>query len=211
MNKIDHAELDSALVDVRKAFRLLHAYQRRILDTTKFITDILSKSIQSGCTDFSGIAPRNGSKMDLDRWAWDWIPMYTYEFYFGKTVIEADTIQFAFLFLSDTGAFNSKRTHTEPNPQTFDSPEDSETRVIFQIGKNRWKPHDYNNGPFFSHKTNNEYEERDGENVFFVAKSYPLSDLIDEQGIYRVLNDFIEFAETKGIKGFFSEILVTQE
>lgn len=210
MNKIDRMELDSALVDVRKAFRLLHAYQRRIIDTAKFITDTLSKSIHSGFSVFSGNAPKNGYKMELNRWAWDWLNMYTYEIYYGISNIENDTIQFAILFISDTGAFNSPRTHTEPNPQSFDSPEDSETRVVFQIGKNGWKPEGYNNGPFFSHKSPNEFEVHE-ENKFFVAKSYLLSDLIDEQGIYRVLNDFIDFSETKGIKGFFSDISVTQE
>lgn len=47
-----NTELENALLAVRKSFRLIHDYQRRVLDTVQFIADQFGMPIVAGYTLF---------------------------------------------------------------------------------------------------------------------------------------------------------------
>jgi hypothetical protein len=210
MSNINKVELEIALTDVRKAYRLLYSYQRRVMDTVKFIADTLSKSVNSGWAIYSSNSPRNGSKLNLDSWAWDWLNMYMYEFYFGETLIGENKINFGIILQSDTGAYDSEKVKIGTEIELFASPEESQTRVIFQLGKNRWKADGYHDSDFFSSKASNVLKEVEDDGRFFIAKSYPLSDVMDEDGIFLTLKDFIALSKELGVTGYFDESTLIQ-
>lgn len=210
MSKINKVELETALADVRKAYRLLYSYQRRVMDTVKFVADTLSISVNSGWAIYSANAPRNGSKLNLDCWAWDWLNMYVYEFFFGETLVGDDKINFGIMVQSDTGAYDSEKVKIGTEIELFTSPEEAQTRIIFQLGKNRWKADGYHDSDFFSSKTPNILKEVDDDGRFFVAKSYPLSEVMDEDGIFLTLRDFIAFSKELGLTGYFDESTLIQ-
>jgi hypothetical protein len=202
---INKVELETALIDVRKAYRLLYSYQRRVMDTVKFIADTLAKSVSSGWSIYSSTTPRDGSKLNLDSWAWDWLNMYMYEFFFGTTEVGADKINFGIIIQSDTGPYDSEKVKVGTEIEMFASPEESQTRIIFQLGKNRWKSEGYHDSDFFSAKTLNVLKVVDDDGGFFMAKSYPLTNVMDEDGIFLTLRDFIAFSRELGLPDFFDE------
>lgn len=210
MSTMTKHELETALIDVRKAYRLLYAYQRRVMDTIKFIADTLSKNVQSGYAIYSGNAPKNGSRINLECWSWDWLNMYMYEFYFRDLNIGNNKIQFGIIVQADTGAYDSDNVVIGTEIELFASAELSETRVVFQLGKNRWKPEGYQDSKYFSSQSSSEFKLIDDVNTFFIAKSYPLSNLLDENGTLTTLGDFIAFSNTMDVEGFFDESFIVK-
>ncbi|MDC0302682.1 hypothetical protein OAL23_00780, partial [bacterium] len=114
------AEIDSLLIDVRKSYRLLHNYQRLVLDSLKYIGNQLNMPYRGGWTIFCGNQARNG-KGCLDQWAWDWLGMYAYEFRFdlrhdndrGIEIPEGDFVTVAASVISDTGYFEEPEAHPD--------------------------------------------------------------------------------------------------
>lgn len=105
---------EDILLDVRKSYRLLHDYQRLILDASKFIGDQLGMNYQGGFPKFAKNPPSLG-KGRLDRWAWDWLGMMAHEFQFNRSIEEGNII-LSLVHLPDTGAMKTpqaRRPHTE--------------------------------------------------------------------------------------------------
>ncbi|MDC7218749.1 MAG: hypothetical protein PQJ59_02350 [Spirochaetales bacterium] len=71
-SKIDQKELNKALLEVRKAYRIIYEYQKRVLDLVKYISKSLGYQYAGGWSKFSSPSPKNG-KGSLDNWAWDWL------------------------------------------------------------------------------------------------------------------------------------------
>jgi len=78
-------EIDNALQDVRKAYRLLYLYQRRTMNIVQRITK------EFDCQYYGWVPykfyrpPKFGTKDIFNRWAWDMLPMYDVSFLFLKT------------------------------------------------------------------------------------------------------------------------------
>lgn len=105
---------EDILLDVRKSYRLLHDYQRLILDASKFIGDQLGMTYRGGFPKFSNNPPGPG-RGDLGRWAWDWLGMMAHEFQFNRSIDDGDIV-LSLVHLPDTGAMklpHARRTHTE--------------------------------------------------------------------------------------------------
>ena len=81
MENLTKQELEKVFIDVRKAYRLLYHYQKRVLDLVKFIGDELDFKYHGGWVKFSEQCPRNG-KGALTNSAWEWLPMYYYQFHY---------------------------------------------------------------------------------------------------------------------------------
>lgn len=69
------------LRDVRHAYRLLHDYQRLIIDSLRFIGIQLGFQYAGGWCRFCDGSPRQGGG-NLKNWAWDWLGLYFHEFRF---------------------------------------------------------------------------------------------------------------------------------
>ncbi len=110
-------DFGNALVDVRKAYRLLFLYQKRVMELVQFMGDTLSFNYKGGWSWFSANTPSKG-KGSLENWAWDWLNMYFYEFNFSSKEINKNKINFSILLQSDTGFPSSPLNNWNDNQIT---------------------------------------------------------------------------------------------
>jgi hypothetical protein len=188
-------EIKTVLLDVRKAFRLLYIYQRRVMDIMQFIGHQTLRKYEGGWSKFSNSSPKDG-KGKLDLWAWDWLNMYCYEFYFGKKVINENSIQLSVWLVSDTGFYDAD-DKDKTNVDSFSSVEDSATKLVFVIGKNLWHE-EIENFETNLKKLENEYAKID-ENRILITKSFDLSLFVNADETRKCLHEIVAFCKAKGI------------
>lgn len=196
MNPLSKTELEDVFVDVRKAYRLLYFYQRRIMDTAGFIASILSQHIQSGYALHSSNAPKNGSNLNIDRWAWDWLNMYSYEFYLGSNTKDGVKYEMAIAVQADSGFDDADEGVTGIDVEKFPPVETCVTKIYLYIGKNTWKPDEFE---FTWYKDADDEYIYNEDGKLFIGKRFDLSDFSDEAKIREKVNQFKEFVKSKGI------------
>lgn len=185
--------VNNALVEVRKAYRLLADYQRKVLDLIDFIGSSYGRIYQGGYAKYGYPTPRNG-KGNLDLWGWDWINMYFYEFHFGKELVGNHELFFSIFIVSDTGYYNERKTNSfldKTDTELFTKPEESETKLIFLIGKNKWEAgglfdENFNKPEFILPKEGSEGKD---DNIM-IFKSYPLAEFSSQENAEKQLKDF---------------------
>ncbi|MCU7550403.1 hypothetical protein OCK74_14880 [Chitinophagaceae bacterium LB-8] len=206
MNQLSKSDLENIFVDVRKAYRLLYFYQRRVLDTVKFISGTLSKNIRGGWALFSDNAPKNGSGINMDTLAWDWLNMYDYEFNFQDESINGNSYKFAIAVQSDSGFYDVMNNISESTVESFSPVEQAVTKIYFCVGRNTWKPGD----SFQKAKRKDANDEfiyqEEGTDNLFITKRFDLSDCRDEESILGCLRTFKKFCEDNGINEFIIDI-----
>lgn len=125
------SEIAAALLDVRKAYRLLHDYQRAALDAAGYIGNRLGFSYQGGYPRFTSCAPRSG-RGRLEDSAWDWLNFYYYEFHFRKQESEQSSVNLSILLFCDTAYYlNHSVAPVRDDPATYPAAEQSETKLGF--------------------------------------------------------------------------------
>ena len=137
MEKLDPNQFENVLKDVRSSYRLLALYQRRILDIVKYIGNQYNMSFQSGWSKFSNPIS-HGKRASIDKWSWDWLTMYLYEFNMGNIKIGDDTYYFKIMHQADTGFFDSRKNVkiSRLDVDEFHDLKSSKTRFIFIMSKN---------------------------------------------------------------------------
>lgn len=196
MSQLTTAQFENILLDVRKSYRLLYVYQRRVMDLMKFIGDSLALGYEGGWSWFSNPAPNNG-KGDLDKWAWDWLNMYLYEFHFSELKSSGKKIRLSVVLQSDTGFFDPG-TDSKTNIDAFAPVEASDTRLIFMIGMNAWH-NSFEDFKGILKKNVPEYVGCQAEGLF-LAKSFKLSQFMNEESARRCLRELVTFSDQNGIK-----------
>ena len=115
---------ETTLNDVRHAYRLLHDYQRLVLDSIGFVGTQLGFRYSCGWQHFSNTPPRNGSG-SLGHWAWDWLGLYYYQFHFTR-----DDQWLSAFHIPDDGAVQVERKE-RTNTRNFPSADQSKSIMIF--------------------------------------------------------------------------------
>ena len=127
------SDINQALLEVRKGFRLLHNYQRLALDAVNYIGTQLGFRYAGGWARFSDNTPRGG-KGTLDCWAWDWLNMMWQEFYFELEGVEKSPFFLSIWLVSDTGYFAGADPAAERDAvEAFAPPEVSGTKLVFLL------------------------------------------------------------------------------
>lgn len=192
------------LLEVRKAYRLLYQYQRRVLDLMKYIGNAYQLSYEGGWTKFSNVSPRNGTGK-LSNWAWDWLSMYYYEFHFKEKLVDTDTIGFSIFLVNDTGFFETNKTETisATKLSKYHPVEKSETKLVFVAGKNFWEgwSQDWRDLYFVLEKEGCKKNDVGGIMIF---KSYSLEGFFDESESEANLKDFQNYCNLNTIDIKFS-------
>lgn len=192
MNRESH-EIAAALLDVRRAYRLLHDYQRAALDAANYIGTQLGFAYTGGYSNFSDCAPRDG-KGSLENWAWDWLNLYFHEFHFMRNGDSEEAINLSIWLFSDTGYYGS--SHPEPDEtdiSTFAKAEESGTKVGF-IFYREWRE-EYNIA-------------YDDEPVrVFLSEGGKLPLLLEKAGIRATLRDFSAVAGQQSADVLLGELI----
>jgi hypothetical protein len=178
------------LTDVRKAYRLVYDFQKRVLDLMKFIKGKYRLNYEGGYSKFSGTAPRTGWGV-LESWSWDWLNMYFYEFHFYPQENDVEKTHFSVFLLSDTGFYLAKKENEKVQKTTlsqFKDPEQSDTKLIFVAGKNVWHgwPEEWNSLDFTLAEQGNQIFK--GNPIVF--KQYDLALFASEHDALECLKDF---------------------
>ena len=184
------------LTEVRKAYRLLFDYQTKLLALVKYIGGKYGYNYNGGYPKFSNNQPRQGSG-SLDAWAWDWLNLYFHEFNFGSKKIDNNTkIYFSVFILNDDGYFQAcqkeQRNVGRVNPNKFEKPESSNSKLIFVVGLNCWTRKAYFADINWCNQrfTIEEKGIHEDENGKMFYKTYPLENFFEENNAIVQLSDF---------------------
>jgi hypothetical protein len=178
--------ISDILLNVRKSYRLLFEYQKRILDLMSFIGGSFGFRYNGGYPKFSNPSPGNG-KGTLNNWSWDWLNMYYYEFNFKSETIEGCKVAFAVILINDTGYYqssNNKRNQTDIS--TFESVENSQSKLILVAGKNTWQVQEWYTSDFIFKESGTKGEN----NKIMIFKSYSIQDFETEDKALYSLKEF---------------------
>ncbi len=202
-------DINAALIDVRKAYRLLYLYQKSVLDLAKEIADGLD--FQQNCcwTPIQFKTPPNRDNSPFkDRWAWDMLPMYDVSFLFlregvnKEKSVKVGECLLKVHIISDNGY--QEKGKKEPNPIEFQATENSDTileLIVIQASKDLGKTwvNIWNNNStcnFDTEQLLRKYE------MLLIRKEYCLAELSDQESLNRVLEDFKANLCERGIELF---------
>ena len=195
-------EIDQALLDVRKAYRLLHDYQKAALDAAKYVGAQMGFTYCGGYPLFSNCAPKAG-KGSLESWAWDWLNLVFYDFHFTKKIGEKELLNLCIRLFSDTGYFISDdAAPVETEVATFAAVERAGTKVGFLLYR-EWKPEFEQ--LVKDRGTVRRFIEKDGElpnelkEAGLVVKFCDFSRLADEESTDKLIDEVVQMAQSNGL------------
>lgn len=214
MEKINQADMEKALVDVRKAHRLLYEYQHRIVDIMHFVQDKLKfSSLTGNRLFFDTIHSVRGSygALKVDNiWAWDFLYCYIFEFYLGYKECSQENQSWAYdlsiVEVSDTGYFEAQSSDKHfCNINSYITSEEASTILIFmlQIKPKEENRNIWDNSEFIKNQTeemlSNSKEEliKKDSGIIFLAKKYNVLDFFSQVYAEKTLTEYIEFVKDK--------------
>lgn len=115
-------ELKSALVDVRRAYRLLWGYQRRMMDLVQVIADGFDTQEFYAWSPISFARPTQLTTSPLKKWAWDGLPFYKASFLFKPVGGDPHNLKAGDWLLEiflDSDDVDLDTTHGEPDASKF--------------------------------------------------------------------------------------------
>lgn len=145
MDQLNPTQINEALKDVRNAYRLLALYQKRILDIVKYVSNKYNTGDIDNCTGFQGGYSKfskqasHGNRVSIDdKWSWDWLSMYLYEFNLGSKKIEENEYHFKIVHQADTGFYDASidKNISKLSSDQFGDVDGSKTRLFFVLSKN---------------------------------------------------------------------------
>ena len=196
MNK---EEFKQTLVEVRRAYRLLYLYQRRTLDLIDFIGNEMSFTFNGGHSKFSN-ASGTKSNVKLNKWAWDWLQLYCYDFNFGRIININDTNIYLHIVLQSDSGFFESGAQDKLDISKFKDAEESSTKIYFVIGQ------EVTGCPisnilmeqFKANSVTNKVEV--SENKKWLSKSYSLEEFLNKEAALNVINNFKLFCSSEKVE-----------
>ena len=212
-NKITN--LKDALIEVRKAHRLVESYQERMLSLVNFIATRLDFHSMEGVKHFSNpIHPyRDGVHLHVvpRMWAWDFLYSYTFEYYVGDVKLDdSSTIFLSIIQYTDTGYFDNENEDRE-SPELFVPSEQAGSKLLFFMErqpkgcKALWSDYSYTE-QFVLNKEYGSIRHREtvlepkgqGKNQILLY-SIPLENFADERSTIAALKEYLRFLDKNGI------------
>jgi hypothetical protein len=198
MNQRDD-DLSNALKEVRLAYRVVWAFQRKILDLCATISDKFDREFYYWYPIETDMTPMGRKDPTNDRWAWDFLPLYYFSIlYLGpgnETYIpRAGDWMLEISIRADDSVDLSG--NTEPNPAKFDSPEKGSSKLTLY----GWFCTRTKNGNWVDDvwdkldwpKNENILVHHKESGIKVVGKSFGLTDLISPEAVSSVVNQFKE-------------------
>ena len=215
--------LSKALLDVRRAHRILYAYQRRMLDLVHFIQSKLDMPVEDLCgfKHFSRPISKKGNlTIWHDMWAWDYLYSYLFEYYLGeKETDDGFVYALSIIQYSDTGYFDQeeKEEGTRLELEKFKPEEESGSKLLFFL---EYKPKDRNwewgdgtslEGIVLDKEVGSKKHETGvitiGVEHKQILYSFPLERFINKEDTLKVLREFRSYCQKQEIHVFDGLIL----
>ena len=220
--------LSKALLDVRRAHRILYAYQRRMSDLAYFIKCKLGMREFRGFKHFSNpiYGPSKGhSRLSIwhDMWAWDYLYSYLFEYHLGeqKTSDELHDYKLSLIQYSDTGYFDREEEEEEEATrlelEKFKPEEKSGSKLLFFLeykpkdSEWEWKDGSYMERIVLDKEVGSKKHETGvitiGVEHKQILYSFPLEEFINIETTLEVLREFRSFCQKQDIHVFDDLIL----
>ena len=209
--------LSKALLDVRRAHRILYAYQRRMLDLVHFIQSKLDMPVEDLCgfKHFSRPISKKGNlTIWHDMWAWDYLYSYLFEYYLGeKETDNGGAYALSLIQYSDTGYFDQegKEEGTRLELEKFKPEEESSSKLLFFLEyKRKDSKWEWGNGTslekiVLDKKVGSKKHEKEVRNIEGVTQIlYPVSleEFINIETTLEVLREFRSYCQEQDIHVF---------
>lgn len=212
-NNLAMEDNKNTLLEIRKAYRLLFDFQDRILDLMGFIGNSYNRKYLGGYPKFSDEVHQKG-KGKLSNWAWDWLSMYFYLFHFGTEKVGEDEITFGVFLMADDGYFRARQSNSglsRTKVDNFAKIEESETKLLFVIGKNYWQREglfgeDWQKAEFTLGKEGR-WPDNQEKDKFMLFKSYDLADFFTQDEAVKQLSDFSKYCSENNVNFKLAERL----
>ena len=215
--------LSKALLDVRRAHRILYAYQRRMSDLVYFIKCKLGMPDFYGFKHFSNPIygrSKGHSRLNIwhNMWAWDYLYSYLFEYYLGvqKTSDEAYEYKFSLIQYSDTGYFDQDG-QKRGRISEFGSEEESSSKLLFFLeykskdSEWEWKDGSYMERIVLNKKVGSKKHTKGVITIGVKHKqilcSFPLERFINMEATLEVLSEFRSYCQEQDIHVFDNLIL----
>ena len=213
-------DIKQMMVDVRKAHRLIYQYQNRMLQLVNRIKTEYDLNNPVGRKRFSnpiGTMRRGNDYQEAnlrvhDKWAWDMLYSYEFEYYFGKAIRNGLAGCLSVFQISDNGYYMADGYLREQNKseghiskekiEKFWSCEDSSSYFILAFEAFPEDGHRY----FFRHPKDSVVSLYGGEcdiltNSYdgnkFVAKRYPIEEFFSRESVNETLTEFANLVRQK--------------
>ncbi len=193
--------IEEVLLDVRKAYRLLHSYQRMVLDAVGFIGKRLDLAYAGGWPVFSNPSPRAG-RGGTDLWSWDWLNMVCYEFRFGDPATGMRTPRMSVYLISDSGIMSEDLpVNREPEAGDFGDVAKCKTELVFLVWLSQLAMPPVGGGiAGLTKLLGPEVKCSDNAgNALFLVKRCPFSRLVDEDTTGTLMKELVAEAVEAGI------------
>lgn len=210
--------LSNALLGVRRAHRILYAYQRRMLDLVHFIQSKLDMREFRGIKHFSKpIYGRSIGHTPLNiwptMWAWDYLYSYLFEYYLGEKEAgdKLHNYKLSLIQYSDTGYFDQDG-QKRGRISEFGSEEESSSKLLFFLeykskdSEWEWKDGSYMEGIVLDKKVGSKkhtkevrYTSTGGKQILY---SFPLERFINMEATLEVLREFRSYCQEQDIQVF---------
>lgn len=187
--------MEDSLTTVRKAYRYIYEYQRKLIDSIQFLTS--EYQIINAGPKFSGKPKFNSFK--FIHWSWDYLPFYQplFKFEIAKATDTSPYKELAIYITSDTGHFINEREDSDDRTDLnrFAPCEKSESIVVLMICAN---DHDFD---YQKRIVLNNTLIKDGRENHFelnkvIAKKYSLNVFANENSIIALRNDFKTYVQS---------------
>ena len=215
--------LSKALLDVRRAHRILYAYQRRMSDLAYFIKCKLGMPDFYGFKHFSNPIygrSKGHSRLNIwhDMWAWDYLYSYLFEYYLGvqKTSDEVYEYKFSLIQYSDTGYFDQDGQR-RCRISEFGSEKESSSKLLFFLEyKSKDSEWEWKDGSYMERivlnkevgsKEHTKEVRRTTSGGTQILCSFPLERFINMEATLEVLREFRSYCKEQGIHVFDDLIL----
>ena len=217
--------LSKALLDVRRAHRILYAYQRRMLDLVHFIQGKLDMPVKDLCgiKHFSKpIYGRSIGHTPLNiwptMWAWDYLYSYLFEYYLGEKEAgdKLHNYKLSLIQYSDTGYFDQDG-QKRGRISEFGSEEESSSKLLFFLeykskdSEWEWKDGSYMERIVLNKEVGSKKHTKGVITIGVKHKqilcSFPLERFINMEATLEVLREFRSFCQKQGIHVFDDLIL----
>ena len=210
--------LSNALLDVRRAHRILYSYQRRMLDLVHFIQSKLDMREFRGIKHFSKpIYGRSIGHTPLNiwptMWAWDYLYSYLFEYYLGEKEAgdKLHNYKLSLIQYSDTGYFDQDG-QKRGRISEFGSEEESSSKLLFFLEyKSKdsewvWKDGSYMERIVLDKKVGSKEHKKEvrytSTGVKQILCSFPLERFINMEATLEVLREFRSYCQEQDIHVF---------
>ena len=207
--------LSNALLDVRRAHRILYAYKKRMSDLAYFIKRKLDMPKFRGFKHFSRPISKSSGYLTIrhDMWAWDYLYSYLFEYYLGKKEAgdKLHDYKLSLIQYSDTGYFDQDGQR-RCRISEFGSEDESGSKLLFFL---EYKPKDskwvWKDGSYmerivldkeFGRKEHTKTFRSTTTGVKQILCSFPLERFINMEATLEVLREFRSFCQEQGIYVF---------